>query len=84
MVPGAMLAVAYATGTASHARQVRGDDPDKKGYPDPPGWGFGMGLTTPHSKKSLLLQKLNKERHCSTGQSSQWAVKPKEEEDLGK
>jgi hypothetical protein len=23
---------------ASHARQVKGDDPDKKGYPGPPGW----------------------------------------------
>ena len=35
----------YAGG--SHARQVKGDDPDKKGYPGPPGWGFGVGLTTP-------------------------------------
>jgi hypothetical protein len=30
-----------ATGWASHARQVEGDDPDKKGYSDPPGWGLG-------------------------------------------
>jgi hypothetical protein len=44
---------------ASHARQVKGDDPDKKGYPGPPGWGFGGGLTTPHSK-ILLLRKSNK------------------------
>jgi hypothetical protein len=53
-----MLAVAYATGRASHARQVKGDDPDKKGYPGPPGWGFGVGL--PHTVKNLLLRKLNK------------------------
>jgi hypothetical protein len=46
-----MLAVAYATGRASHARQVKGDDPDKKGYPGPPGWGLGMRLTTPPRKK---------------------------------
>jgi hypothetical protein len=31
MILRAMLAVVYATGRASHARQVRGDDPDKKG-----------------------------------------------------
>jgi hypothetical protein len=55
-----MLAVAYATCRASHARQVKGDEPDKKGYPDPPGWGFGVGLTTPHGKKNLLLRKSNK------------------------
>jgi hypothetical protein len=58
MIPRAMLAVAYAIGRASHARQVKGDDPDKKGYPGPPGWGFSVGLITPHSKK--LLRKSNK------------------------
>jgi hypothetical protein len=31
MIPRAMLAVAYATGRAFHARQVKGDDPEKKG-----------------------------------------------------
>jgi hypothetical protein len=60
MIPRDMLAVAYAIGRASHARQVKGDDPDKKGYPGPPGWEFGVGLTTPHSKKNLLLLKSNK------------------------
>jgi len=48
-----MLAVAYATG-----RQVKGDEPDKKGYPGPPGWGFGVGITTPHSKKKLTVTKV--------------------------
>jgi hypothetical protein len=51
-----MLAVAYATGRASHARQVKGDEPDKKGYPGPPGWGFGMGITTPHSEKLIITK----------------------------
>jgi len=51
MIPRAMLAVAYATGMASHARQVKGDDPDKMGYPDPPGWGLSVRLITPPRKK---------------------------------
>ena len=55
MIPRAMLAVAYATVRASHARQVKGDDSDEKGYPGPPGWGLGEALTTlPRKKKKLL------------------------------
>jgi hypothetical protein len=56
MIPRAMLAVVYATGRAYHARQVKGDDPDKKGYPGPPGCGFGVGLITPHSKKLIVTK----------------------------
>jgi hypothetical protein len=51
MIPRAMLAVVYATDRAPHARQVKGDDPDKKGYPGPPSWGLGVRLTTPPHKK---------------------------------
>ena len=51
-----MLVVAYATGRASHAGQVKSDDPDKKAYPGPPGWGSGVGLTTPHSKKHIVTK----------------------------
>jgi hypothetical protein len=58
----AMLAVAYATGRAFHARQVKGDDPDKKGYPALPGWGFGVGLTTLHSKKTYCYESRTKEK----------------------
>jgi hypothetical protein len=61
MIPRAMLAVAYATGRASQARQVKGDDQNKKGYPGPPGWRFGVGLTTPHSKK-LIVTKAEKRK----------------------
>jgi hypothetical protein len=56
MMLKAMLAAAYATGRASHARQVKGDDPDKKGYTGPPGWGLSVGLTTPHSKKLIVTK----------------------------
>jgi hypothetical protein len=56
MIPRAMLEVVYATGRASHARQVKGDYPDKKGYPGTPGWGFGVGLTNPHSKKLIVTK----------------------------
>jgi hypothetical protein len=45
-----------ATGWGSHAGQVKGDDPDKKGYPGPPGWGLGVGLTTPPCKTWIWLE----------------------------
>jgi hypothetical protein len=56
MILRVILAVAYATGRASHARQVKGDDPDKKGYPGPRGWGFGVGLRTPNRKKRIVTK----------------------------
>jgi hypothetical protein len=36
-----------AAGRVSSAREVKGDDPDKKGYPGPPGWGL---MAPPHKK----------------------------------
>jgi len=56
MIPRAMLVVAYSTGRASHARQVKGDDPDKKGYPGPTSWGFGVRLTTSPIKKNIVMK----------------------------
>jgi hypothetical protein len=40
-----------AIGRVSHAGQVKGDDPDKKGYLGPPGCGLGISLTTPPHEK---------------------------------
>jgi hypothetical protein len=56
-----MLAVVYATGRASYARQVKGDDPDKKGCPGLSGWRLGMRLTTP-SRKKILSGNLKKKK----------------------
>jgi len=62
MNPRAMLVVAYVTGRAFHAKQVKGDHPDKNGYPGPPGWGLGVGLTTPHHKNILFQNPTNQPR----------------------
>jgi hypothetical protein len=45
-----------ATGRGSHTGQVKGDDPDKNGYPGPPCWGLGVGLTTPPCKIRICLE----------------------------
>jgi hypothetical protein len=37
----------------------------KKGYPGPPGWEFGVGLTTPHSKK-LIVTKVEQRKKLDT------------------
>ena len=38
--------VSVANGRVSNARQVKGGDPDKKGYRGPPGLGVERGATT--------------------------------------
>jgi hypothetical protein len=35
-----------ATGRACHARQIKGDDIDQKGFHVSPFWGLGKGLTS--------------------------------------
>jgi hypothetical protein len=44
------------TGRGSHAGQVKGDDPRKKGYPGAPGWGLRVGLTNPPCKSWICLE----------------------------
>ena len=47
---------------ATACAELKGDDPDKKGYPGPPGWGFGVGLTIPHSKTKLFVTKVEQKK----------------------
>jgi hypothetical protein len=66
MIPKTMLLVAHATGRASHARQIRRDDPDKKEYSRPPGSALGLRLTTSPRKK-ILLQNLKRRPRLTQG-----------------
>jgi hypothetical protein len=43
-------------GRGSHAGQVKGDDPDKKGYCVPSCWGLGMELTTLPCKTCICFE----------------------------
>jgi len=63
MIPRALLAVAYATGRASHARQAKGDDPDKKGYPVPPGWELGVRVTNSPLKNIVTMPQEEAKAH---------------------
>jgi len=56
MILRAMPAVALASGMATLAGQVEGDDPEGRGYPGPPGWGLGVRLTTSPRKKSNVTE----------------------------
>jgi hypothetical protein len=68
--PKSYVGDSVAIDRASHARQVKSDDPDKRGYPSPPGRGLGVGLTTPPHKKcsEKLLKKmrLRSSKDCNT------------------
>jgi hypothetical protein len=64
-----------ATGRASHAGLVKGDDPDDKAYSGPPVWGLGVGLAN----------SANKQHYCHVtstgGQVPPRNVQPMEEEE---
>ena len=45
-----------ATVRASHAGQVKGDDPGEKGYRGPSGWRLGMRMISPHKRVVLTSE----------------------------
>jgi hypothetical protein len=47
-----------ADGSVFRVGQVKGDDPEEKGYPGPPGWSLGVRLTTSPGKKYLHRENL--------------------------
>jgi hypothetical protein len=55
-----MLAVAYATGRASHTRQVKGDDPDEKGIPWSSRLGVWCGVNNPTQQKTYFYESRTK------------------------
>jgi hypothetical protein len=54
--PESYASSSIATARVSHARQVKSNDPDTKGYHGPPGWKSGM--RQPHPIKSLYQKTL--------------------------
>ena len=49
------------SGRVSHSRQVKGDNPVKKGYPGPPGWKLSVGPVIPPNKKTRSVKQLLKQ-----------------------
>jgi len=54
--PKSYASSSAATGRVSLTRQVKGDDPDQKGYPGPPGWWLGVGSKdpTPYNQPNVM------------------------------
>ena len=59
---------------ASHARQVKGVDPDKEGCSGPAGWGLGIRLTTPPHKKYVYgeASKIGNQMDSKSQDREQW------------
>jgi hypothetical protein len=53
--PESYVSASVATGRASHARQIKGDGPDRKGYLGPLSWRMSVALTSSPRKTHLLL-----------------------------
>ena len=59
--PESYMDGSVTSGWVSHSRQVKGDNPVKKGYPSPPGWKLSVGPATPPNKKICSVKQLLKQ-----------------------
>ena len=55
MIQTAISGCSVATGTVSHAGEVEGEDPEKKGYTGPPVWGLDCEANKLNPVKVLLF-----------------------------
>jgi len=53
--PESYASGSLATGRVSHARQIKGDGPDKKGYSGPPDWRSVTGRNS-QARQSYLRE----------------------------
>ena len=66
--PESYVVSSMTSGRDSHSRQVKGDNPVKRGYPGPTCWKLSVGpVTTPNKKICSVKQLLKQEAAVHQG-----------------